>query len=129
MRATRPPLAVGLALLLAGYVLAQPKPQEAILGKWVMSQKEKEGEVKVTVEFLKDNKYKGDASFTVGGKTDTETFEGTYKFLDDKNLEVTTKQGGKDETKKLALKTLTDKELVLTDDASKKELKFTRPAK
>ena len=39
MRTTRSLAAAGLALLLAGLALAQPKPQEAILGRWESTEK------------------------------------------------------------------------------------------
>jgi len=129
MRAIKPLLTVALFLLLVGVTLAQPKPQEAILGKWVLSQKEGGAEIKFSLDFAKDNKLKGEVAFTVGGDTKTEGYEGTYKILEDnKTLEVitTNKSTKKEETNKITIRSLNEREMVLVDVKDGKEMRFER---
>src|SRR5690349_3411376 len=112
MRTLRPLLAVGLTLALACLARADPKPQEAIIGKW----EPQEGKGKVTIEFLKGGKLK----VTHG----TEMIEGTYKFVSDDTVEVTLTIGTDTKTEKLKVK-VGDKDMETTDAGGKTE-KFTR---
>jgi uncharacterized protein (TIGR03066 family) len=134
MPALRPVLTVGLALLLVGVAGAQPKTKDAILGKWVLSEKprsemESKADIKFTLEFMPDGKYTGSVTFAIGGESKTESFEGTYRILtDDKTIETTTKNkgSGKDEMTRLTIKSLSADEMVLADVKGGLELKFKK---
>jgi hypothetical protein len=133
MRMLRPILAACLFLLLTGLVAAQPKPQEAILGKWVRTEKPKsdmmsKADIRFTLVFLKDGKYTGSVSFSIGGDTKSESFEGNYRFLDDKTIETTTinKTTERKEVNRLVLRSITAEELVLADPKGGQDLKFKK---
>ena len=120
MRTLRPLLAVGLVLLLAGVTLAQPKPQEAILGKWQTTEKVGDAEAKILLEFAKEGKLKVSFEINAGGMVTAQSEQGTYKWAGDDAIEVTTKE----KTTKLKVK-VSDKELMINDEKGK-EMKFTR---
>ena len=89
MRTAHLLLAGGLALALAGLACADPKPQEAIVGKW----EPQDSKGKVTIEFFKGGKLK----VTDGEKV----IEGTYKFVSEDTVEVTLTFGTDTKTEKL----------------------------
>jgi uncharacterized protein (TIGR03066 family) len=129
MRSTGP-LCFGLVLLLPGAVGAQSKPQDAILGKWVMTQKEGGAEITLLLDFdCERRKLRGALILTTGNQTRSETIEGTYRLLDDRTLEVTIKNGGREEASRIAIKSVTDRELILADGAAGREMRFLRPTK
>jgi hypothetical protein len=124
MRTTRSLAAAGLALLLAGVALAQPKPQEAILGKWESNEKKGDADIKTALEFLRDGRTTMSLQITKGGKEVTKhSEEGTYKWLDDETIEVTVNK----EAEKVKVK-VTDKELTITPKKGE-ALKFARVGK
>jgi uncharacterized protein (TIGR03066 family) len=114
MRTIRPLLAVGLALTLAGFACADPKPQEAIVGKWEPQDEKAKG--KATIEFIKGGKLKVTRGEMV--------IEGTYKFVSEDTVEVMLTFGTDTKTEKLKVK-VGDKEMETTDAGGKTE-KFTR---
>ncbi len=89
------------------------KPQDLILGKW--EPVEEKG--KSVVEFLKDGKLKVSA--------DQLALEGTYKFIDDKTMEIKVVFGGKEETVKVKV-TVTKDELVTQKEGSETKEKLRR---
>jgi uncharacterized protein (TIGR03066 family) len=109
-------LAVALFLLACCVARAADKPQDLIIGTWTPA-----GEGgKSKIEFQKDGKLKA-----IG---DQLTVEGSYKFLDDKTLEMKVVFGGKEETVRVKV-TVTKDELVTKKEGADKEEKFTRVAK
>jgi len=111
------------------------KPKDLIVGKWEHSKSEQKGdtkaEFKMTLDFKKDDKVKIAVNFKFGDKDVKQEMDGTYKWVDDENIEVTAKdpKTKKEDTKKLHVK-VTAKELELTDksekDKAKATIKFTR---
>jgi uncharacterized protein (TIGR03066 family) len=123
MRALRPVLVVGLALLLTGVAVAQPRPQEAILGKWEMTRKEGETDLKITLEFLRDGRTTMELEAKSGKETSQKKEEGTYKWINDETIEVTI-----DKEAERARVKVTDRELTLTPKSGA-AMKFTRIGK
>jgi len=89
-------LAVVAAVLIAGAAPADDKTKKLLIGKWAGTVKQDDNDVKVVVEFTKDGKL----IRTMGGKTT----KGTYKVVDDSNIEVTLKEGDEDKTHKVKIK-------------------------
>jgi len=115
MRAARPLLAVCAALALAGAVPAQPKPQEALVGRWGPADPKAKGVP--TLEFFKDGKLK--VVF------DELTVDGTWKFTDNDTVVLTlTLAGGETKTETARVK-VNDKEVEFTPSVGKTE-KFAR---
>ena len=109
-------LAVTLLVFFPALTHAQDKPQDLIIGTWTPA-----GEGgKSKVEFQKDGKLKA-----IG---DQLTVEGSYKFLDDKTLEMKVIFGGKEETVVVTV-TVTKDELVTQKKGTEVKEKFTRVPK
>ena len=110
---------IGLALLIVCGIsgCGGGKPQDQIIGKWEAKEKGPDGkEMTMTTEFTKD----GTVKMGVMGLT----VEGKYKFIDDKNIELTMEMMGKKDTKKLKLDSISGDKMVLVDDkGEKKEFK------
>ena len=92
------------------------KPQDLILGKW--EPVDEKG--KSVVEFQKDGKLKVTA--------DQLALEGTYKFIDDKTMEIKIVFGGKEETVKVKV-IVTKDELVTQKEGSETKEKLRRVQK
>jgi uncharacterized protein (TIGR03066 family) len=102
---------------LPGTFADDPKPKDAIVGKWICT----EGETKdALVEFTKDGVVK--VSLKLGDQD--LKFEGKYKFLDDDNIEVEITAGGETHKEKNKVKISKD-DMTLTDPKGKEE-KFKR---
>ena len=86
-----------------------------LIGKWE-PEKAPPG-FKVSMEFTKDNKVKFDVD--IQGKK--EKVEGTYK-LENNQFSMTLSKDGQERTQKGTITRLSDKELVLKDDAGKEEV-------
>jgi uncharacterized protein (TIGR03066 family) len=117
MRTLRPVLAVVLALTLVGFVSAQGKSKELIVGKWEYTEKKDGKENKITMDFAKDGKLK--VAFAIDGMQ-LFNIDGTYAVPDDKTLEVTFM--GKTEKSKIEV---SEKELSITGQDGK-NFKMTR---
>ena len=89
--------------LFTGLAHAEDKPQELILGKWQLQ----EPKTQSVLEFLKDGKLKVTAQDL--------TLEGSYKFLDDKTMEMKVVLGGKEEVGKFKV-TVTRDELITEEE-------------
>jgi uncharacterized protein (TIGR03066 family) len=130
-------VAVLIAVCLAapGQAEEKQKAKDLLVGKWKHSKTEDKGDVKVefemTIDFMKDGKVKVGANVKFGDKEVKHDMDGTYKWVDVENIELTVKEPKtkKEETKKLKVK-VSEKELELTDksekDKDKATLKFTR---
>ncbi len=88
-----PLLVVAVVALAFAPALAADKPQDLIVGKWQPADAKDQG--KATIEFLKDGKVKIVA--------DQFSIDGTYKFLNDKEMEVKLNYGGEEQTQKLTV--------------------------
>ena len=111
-------LAVPLALVVAGFACADPKPQDAIVGKWEPQDPGAKG--KASLEFFKDGKLKAVFSDITGDIV----VNGTYKFVADDTVEVRLTVGNSVKTEKAKVK-VTDKEMEFTPSSGKTE-KYTR---
>src|SRR5260221_14246443 len=97
--------ALAVLVLLAPAVtraLAADKPQDLIIGKW------RQSEGKGHLEFLKDGKLK----FLIPQNS---SVDGTYKFLDDKTLEIKMSFEGQETKTKLKV-TVTKDELTMQEE-------------
>jgi uncharacterized protein (TIGR03066 family) len=112
----RPVAALTVLALLALAVtpaLAADKPQDLIIGKWQPA----DAKEKANLEFLKDGKLKiGSEQFML---------DGTYKFLDDKTLEVKISFMGQEKAVKLNV-TVTKDELTTQETGKDKKETFKR---
>jgi len=103
------------------------KAKDLIVGKWEHTKKEGDVEAKITLDFAKDGKFTmtleaGALNFNVKGK---------YKFVDDKNLELTLQdpQSKEEKTEKVKVVKISDKEVEIEGKGmgDKTEVtKFTR---
>jgi uncharacterized protein (TIGR03066 family) len=110
MRACSMALLAVVACLLPAPAFGADSAKELIIGKWQPNDKDNVKEkdnVKATVEFTKDGKIKIVA--------DAYSLEGTFKFLNDNQIEVTMPIAGKDSIVKLTVKVTKD-ELTTTDE-------------
>jgi uncharacterized protein (TIGR03066 family) len=94
---------------------AGDKPKDLIVGKWEPAEK---NAMTPTIEFTKDNKLK------ISVPQANLTVEGTYKFVDDNNVEVEISFMG--QTQKEKLKVEVTKDSLTTTDSKGKNDKFTR---
>lgn len=110
--------ALSLMLLLAALVSTSAMQEKVdgklLLGKW--EPETKPPGAKLVIEFASEGKLKVDAEFN-GQKVN---MDGTYK-LDGNQLSITMKQQGKEETTKMTVTKLNDKEMVTKDDKDKTE--------
>jgi len=115
MTAVRSLLAVCLILCVAmsAPLVAADKAKDLIIGKWEPAGNQ--GQVP-TIEFTKDGKLK----ITIQQMT----IEGTYKFLDDNNVEVEISFMGQTQKEKMKVECTKD-EMTTTDSKNKAE-KFKR---
>jgi uncharacterized protein (TIGR03066 family) len=99
-------------------------PKEKIIGKWETKEKVGDKEMAMTMEFTKDGKVKM--------AMDPISIEGTYKWTDNDHIEITMKNPmtEKEDTTKLTVKKVDDKELVLVGKSmgsdKEEEKKFTK---
>jgi uncharacterized protein (TIGR03066 family) len=107
-------LAVVALLSAAGVVRAEDKPQQLILGRW----EPVDGKDKAVVEFLKDGKLKISSRDV--------TLEGSYKFIDDKTLEVKVVFGGNEQAPSRLTVTVTKDELTTEEAGKGKKERFKR---
>jgi len=112
MRVARAAVLACLALLAGANFASAQKPEELIIGKWELADPKE----KMTVEFQKGGKLLLEAPMV--------KFEGTYKFLNDTEMEVALTFGG--ETKKEKLKVKVTKDELITTDSENKVDKFKR---
>ncbi len=110
----RPLSVLALALFLLPVARADDKPQDLIVGTWTLDGG------KSKIEFQKDGKLKA-----IG---DQLTVEGSYKFLDDKTVEMKVVFGGKEDTVVVTV-TVTKDELVTKKKGTEVKEKFTRVPK
>lgn len=109
-------LGCALGLLLCGGLSAEDKKggekidAQKLVGKWQPKQPPKG--VTVLVEFTKDGKMTVDSTAEGGAKLQDQS---AYK-LEGNRLTMTTKAGGKEETRTRTVTRLTDSELVLKDE-------------
>src|SRR6476646_6595689 len=95
-----------LCLTAVGRAEEKQKPKDLIIGKWEHSKTEDKGDVKVdfkmTLAFMKDGKVKINFNAKFGDKESKNEMDGTYKWVDDGQIEVTVKEPKtqKEETKK-----------------------------
>jgi hypothetical protein len=82
----RPAIVIAVFVLFAAVARAEDKPQELILGKWKLD----DPKTQSVIEFLKDGKLKVSAQDL--------TLDGSYRFIDDKTMEMKVVLGGKEET-------------------------------
>jgi uncharacterized protein (TIGR03066 family) len=123
MRGTRWASLAAVVIILtfsASLLHAEDKPKDLIVGKWEPGKVEKD--VKAVIEFTKDGKVKIIAN--AGGQEFK--LDGTYKFTDDKNMEVTVEFMGKKDTKKVKVIKVTKDELVTQDEGKDEEEKFKK---
>src|SRR5262245_12447412 len=114
-------LALCCALAVGGRAAAQDKAM-MLLGKWELKTKVSDKELHIVVNFEKDNRF----TIKVSGQGITPlTSEGTWKLLDDTNLQVDFTYMGMTKQEKSAF-TVTKDTLELTDSKGKID-KFTRP--
>jgi len=115
MTAIRTMLAVGVVLCIAvgTPLVAADKPKDLIVGKWEPTEKKDQTPV---IEFTKDGKVKISIQQL--------KIEGTYKFLDDNNMEVETTFMG--QTKKEKMKVEVTKDELTTTDPKGEIEKFKR---
>ena len=111
-----------LALVAVAYIVsaasaADKKPQELIVGKWLMEDPKKK--IKATIEFTNDGK----VTVQANDKGAEFKLEGKYKFVDDKTIEFTME--GKD-AEENTIKSLSETDLVLLDKRGKDEIKLHR---
>jgi len=118
MRTTHLLPAGGLVLVLAGLTCADPKPQEAIVGKWGPQDPRAKG--KASIEFFKDGKVKAVFSDITGHII----VNGTYKFVGEDTVEVKLTIGNDAKTTKAKVK-VTDKEMEFTPSGGATE-KYNR---
>ena len=104
----------------ASLLHAEDKPKDLIVGKWEPEKVEKGA--KAVIEFTKDGKVMIVAS--ANGKDFK--VDGTYKFTDDKTMEVTIVFMDKKDTKKVKVIKVTKDELVTQDEGKKEEEKFKK---
>jgi uncharacterized protein (TIGR03066 family) len=124
MKAFRGLLVACAAVLLVNsqaFADAKSDAEKALLGKWEAKQKVGDKELKATIDFQKAGKLAMNVAGTPMGDI---KFDGTYKVIDDKTIEVTITFMGKTMTEKSKFKITGDK-LELTDKNDKKET-FTR---
>src|SRR5438128_451472 len=93
--------------------LAAEKPQDLIVGKWQPS----DAKDKATLEFLKDGKLKI--------TSDQFTVDGSYKFIDDKTMEVKIAFGGQEMAVKLKV-TVAKDDLTMQEEGKEKKDTFKR---
>jgi hypothetical protein len=107
-----------LLTMIAATALGQqpPKPADLIIGKWIMSDKSGNTELKATLEFGKDTVHTM-LSLKPGEKeAPMETsFDAKYKWLDGETIEMTARppMARDDQTEKIKVK-VTEKDLVMT---------------
>jgi uncharacterized protein (TIGR03066 family) len=112
--------AVLCAALLAP-AAADAKPLEHLVGKWQGTIKDDNGkESQLTVEFLKDGTWSGEAK----SGDDVKKFAGTYKVIDEGTVETTIKRDDKEE--KETMKVVLDKDKLTVTNSKKKSVEFTR---
>jgi len=112
----RPATALAVVALFALALVpafAADKPQDLIVGKW----KPNDAKDEANLEFTKDGKVK------VTGKEFT--LDGTYKFVDDKSIEVKFSLNGMDRTVKLKV-TVSADEMTTSEDGKEKKDTFKR---
>jgi uncharacterized protein (TIGR03066 family) len=114
MSVRRIALVAAVILLAAGAVSAEDKPQQLILGRWEPA----DSKGKSVIEFLKDGKLRISA--------DTLTLEGSYKFIDDKTLEVKVILGGNEKPSSKLKITVTKDELTTEEEGKGKKERFKR---
>lgn len=107
-------LMVLLAALVSTSAMQDKIDGKLLLGKWEPENKPQGA--KLVIEFAKDGKLTVDAEF--GGQK--VNMDGSYK-LDGNQLSITMKQQGKEETTKMTVTKLNDKEMVTKDDKDKTE--------
>ncbi len=104
---------------------ADKKPQDLLIGKWLPADEKDKG---VDLEFASGGVLKID--YKVDGMSFI--FNGAYKVLDDKTLEVATDdlaKKGEKKTEKLAIKSLTGDAIVFVDGKGiERTLKRDKPA-
>jgi len=120
-----------LALVLSGC----SGPKDKIIGKWERKDTQEimgtKIDIKMVLDFQKDGKLKWTASSKAGEKTEEKSGEGTYKWVDNENIEVTMKdpESGKEKTEKNKVK-VTDTELTITGKneltGKEEDMKFTK---
>jgi len=110
-------VATVLMMFVAGSALAADKPQDLIVGKWAPSNEKNKG---MTFEFTKDGMIK----IAIKAEGLSLDIAGTYKFLDDKTIEMTIENPlKKDEKKsdKITVKAIEKEKLVLVGPDGKEE--------
>ena len=90
-------------------LLAQKKAAELLVGQWEPIEQDK---IKVVIEFTRDGKL----LISIGEKT----LRGTYRLLDDSNVEVTIDVEGKPQTEKLQV-FFSQNEMTTVDSRGKKD--------
>ncbi len=123
MRAVNGLLVVGAVLLLAARVPADPREdaEKALLGKWQTKKKIGDKEVVHDLDFAAGGKLK--AKVHLAG-ADPFNFEGTYKVLDDKTIEVSVTIDGTTKTEKAKFKV--DRDALEISFVEGKPEKYTR---
>lgn len=106
-------LALVALMVTASPLVAEDKPQDLIIGKW----KSTDADHDAVIDFAKDGKLK------IVGKD--VSIDGSYKFLDDKTIEVKFQLGAEDKATKLSV-TVTKEELVTVEDGKDKKITFKR---
>jgi uncharacterized protein (TIGR03066 family) len=113
---------VGMGLLVSVLVVASgcgsSKPKDLIIGKWEVTEKLGDKEMKGTYEFTKD----GTLKMSMGPIS----MDAKYKFIDDNNFEMTMEIPGLKETKseKIKIESITSDKMVASDPkGEKKEFK------
>jgi uncharacterized protein (TIGR03066 family) len=113
-------LAVMATALTAGLSQAEDKPQDIIVGKWSPTKEANKG---MSLEFTKEGVIKVDIK-AEGLSLD---LKGTYKFIDDKTIEVTLENPLKkdeEKTDKLTIKSIAaDKMVLIGPDGKEEEFK------
>lgn len=107
-------LIVLLAALISTSAMQDKIDGKLLLGKWEPETKPQGA--KLVIEFAKEGKLTVDAEF--GGQKIN--MDGSYKLEGDQ-LTITMKQQGKEETTKMTVTKLNDKEMVTKDDKDKVE--------
>jgi uncharacterized protein (TIGR03066 family) len=88
-----------------------------LLGKWeLVPGKGKGDDAGITMEYLADGKVKGE--FRLAGMTDK--MEGTYK-IDGNKVRLTTKDKGRENTSVITVISLSDTEMVVSEDGQPKQ--------
>jgi uncharacterized protein (TIGR03066 family) len=114
-------LAATMALLFGAAAWAEDKKpdvdKDKLVGTWEAVKGSETLPLGSTIDFTKDGKLK----LTIKEGDKSQVFEGTYK-VDGAAFKATLKDGDKEHTETLKVYRLTDKELVIIDEAGKKDV-------